>query len=159
MLYGFDTPFRDAAAAAVIVYAIWRSRDRARFKITPDVWGQVERFTKASAKRSRTIPQFIEALKPRLMCATIHPSAMKVGLRGTIPMVETDHGEFLHVAGDDDQREFLTRLINESDERAVIDRLYRETAYVILLVRDRLEREKPIERRFETELDRIGVPA
>src|SRR5690606_15931143 len=154
---GFDTDDRNAATAALLVYAVWRSRDRQRFRVTPDVWGQVERFVKASAKRSTTIPRFLETLKPRLMCATIHPRAMEAGLRGAIPMVETADGAFIQPAADPEQREFLTRVLESVDHRAVLDVLYRETTWVILLVRDRLERERPIERRFETALDQLEV--
>lgn len=156
MRYGFDTEHDHEAVAALLVYAIWRSRDRRRFRITPDVWGQIERFTKASAKRSTTIPRFIEALKPKLLCATIHPKAMEVGLRGTIPLVETPDGAFIQTATPDDQREFLTQIVGIADTRSVLETLYRDTAWVILLVRDRLERERPIEGRFETALDAIG---
>lgn len=152
MRYGFDTDDLDAATAALLVYVVWRSRDRARFKVTPDVWGQVERFTKSSAKRATTLPRFLEALKPRLLCATLHPRAMEVGMTGVIPLVELGTGEFAQVEPRDGepQREFLTGVLRAANERRVLDLLYRETAWVILLVRDRLERERPLERRFDT---------
>lgn len=43
------------------------------------------------------------------------------------------------------RREFLTRVLDEADDRAVLEVAYKQTAYVVLLVRDRLEREKPYE--------------
>lgn len=153
MIYGFDTDNRSQATAALLVYATWRSRDRGRLKITPDIWSQVERFTKASAKRARTIPQFLEALKPRLMCGTLHPRAMAVGIKGAIPLVRTQTGEIIQMAARTEQREFLTAALAGIDEKAVLDTLYQETSWIILLVRDRLERERPIEDRFETALD------
>lgn len=147
-LYGFDTEDRAAAVAALLVYAIWRSRDRTRFKITPDVWGLVERSVKGSAKRAATIPEFIEKLKPKLLCATISPRWMAVGMSGDLPMVVTDEGYRLQIADDGERREFLSRVIGEADTGAVLRALYRETAFVILLARDRLERERPLEHRF-----------
>ena len=42
-------------------------------------------------------------------------------------------------------------MLQEVDHRQVLDFLYRKTALVVLLVRDRLEREKPLEAKFETE--------
>lgn len=155
MRFGFDTADDETATAALLVYAVWRSRDRQRFKITPDVWGQVERFTKSAAKRADSLPRFLELLKPRLLCATLHPAAMAVGLSGTIPLVETAGGAFIQLDAPDGQREFLTRVLAGCDHQRVLDLLYRETAWIILLTRDRLERERPIEQRFETALDAI----
>lgn len=152
-IYGFDTDDRDRATAALMVYAIYRSRNRARFKVTPTMWDQVERFTKAAAKRARSVPQFVERLKPRLACESLRPEAMAVGLRGTIPLIESSHGEMIQLGDDGDRREFLTRVLDRCDEKRVVGYLRDETSWVILLVRDRLERERPIEKRFETLLD------
>ncbi len=153
--YGFDSDDPVAATAALLVYAVWRSRNRKRLKITPDIWSQVERFVKASAKRATNLPRFIEALKPRLCCESLHPTAMSVGLSGTISLLRAG-GEADIYLSPDWQRQFLTRALDGVDQRAVLDMLYRETSWIILLVRDRLEREKPIEQTFETELDDIG---
>lgn len=148
MIYGFDTEDEAAATGALLVYAVWRSRDQKRFKVTPDVWSQVERFVKASAKRAETLPRFLEALKPRLSCGTIDPRWMRAGMAGEIPAVVTDDGVRLVVAAEDGQREFLAGVFGRADHGAALERLYRDTAWVILLVRDRLERERPVEARF-----------
>lgn len=77
---------------------------------------------------------------------------MAVGIKG-MPTLTTDRGEILELGGDQaEQREFLTGVLARVDQRRVVDLLYRQTAYCVLLVRDRLERERPIEARFETEL-------
>lgn len=147
-VYGFETDDRDEATAALLVYAVWRSRDTRRFKITPDVWSQVERFVKASAKRSTTIPRFLETLKPRLMCGTLHPRAMAVGLAG-VPTFNLAGGGYVELASEQpEQREFLTAALALASPAHVLSALYRETAWVVLLVRDRLERERPIEARI-----------
>lgn len=157
MIYQFDTEDQDHATSALIVYAIWRSRNRARFKVDPGVWGRIERFTKSAAKRSRTMPEFIERLKPRLACETLSPRAMAVGLSGDLMLKGwTFEGEDTETK-EQRPREFLTEVLKHADERRVIDALYRETAWIILLVRDRLEAEKPIEANFETALDMIDA--
>lgn len=159
MIYGFETDDEHTAIAALIVYVVWRSRDRARFKITPDVWGQVERFTKDAAKRAKTIPDFVEALKKpgRLYAPTLHPRYMEVGAKGEVPLtiIRNPDGslrEAIQFASDREigLREFGTRVIERADAAAVIRAAYKTTAYVILLVRDRLEREKPIEQQLDT---------
>lgn len=64
-------------------------------------------------------------------------------------MADPKTGELRQV--DTEPKEFLTRVIDEADHRAVLDVAYRQTAYVVLLVRDRIEREKPYEAYFKTE--------
>jgi hypothetical protein len=140
-IYGFDTTDRDQATAALLLYVVWRSRDVRRFKVTPDLWGQVERFTKASAKRATSIPRFLESIKPRFESATLNPKAMQIGMLGASA---ADDGAIVVDEAPGERREFLTQVLDECDEARVLDALYRETAWVVLLVRDRLEREKPI---------------
>lgn len=147
MIYGFDTEDEANATAALLVYATWRSRDTARYRVTPDVWSQVERFTKAAAKRATTLAAFIEALKPRFYAGTLSPRAMEAGIKGPVPLLALGSGAVLEVAAPEEQREFMVGVIERADQKAVLDRLYRETAWVVLLVRDRLERERPIESR------------
>jgi hypothetical protein len=147
MRFNFDTDDEAAAAGALLVYALYRSRGR-RFRVTPDLWGQVERFVKAAAKRARTLPGFLEALKPRLMCESIDPRAMRVGLEGAVTMVRLPSGAFVQPRPDAERREFLTEVLQSVNQAAVLRTLYRETAYVVLLVRERLERERPAESRI-----------
>lgn len=132
MIHHFDTDDEHAGIAALLVYCLWRSRDTRRFKVTPEVWSQVERFTKAAAKRAPTLPRFIEAMQPRLCVGALAPRVMHLALTGEPPV-------------EDAPRQFLTDVLARADDAAVMDRLYRETAYVILLLRDRLERERAIE--------------
>jgi hypothetical protein len=143
MIYQFDTSDPSAATGALLVYAIYRSRDRRRYKVTPDIWGQIERFTKAAAKRAVSLPAFIESLKPRLCCDTIHPRWMEAGIKGLTAITDAaGHTAYIEKA---DSREFMTGVLAAADTAATINCLYKETAWIILLVRERLEREKPIE--------------
>lgn len=155
MIWGFDTDNEHVATGALLVYAIYRSRDRGRFKVTPDMWAQIERFVKASAKRAATLGQFIETLKPRLACAEIRPRAIAVGLRG-VPTVSFAGGAFAELDSQaDSQREFGLSVIEQADHARVLDHLYRETSYVVMAVRERLERERAVEARIATDLDAV----
>jgi hypothetical protein len=156
MIFTFDTDDPSAATAALLVYAIYRSRDMRKFKVSPDMWSQIERFTKASAKRAKNIPAFLEALKPRMACGTIHPRWMETGIKGLLPVTDS-HG-FTNYMQMGDSREFLTGVLNQCDQADVIRKLYRETAWVILLVRDRLEREKPIEGKLQESIETLEAP-
>lgn len=131
MNYGFATEDLAAGTAAALVYAVYRSRDPRRMKVTPEWWGYIERCVKGAAKRADSLPRFLETLKPRLGCDTLNPAVMGRTVHGWV------------VA--EPPRDFLTEALAAVDERAVLRQLYRETAWVVLLVRDRLERERPLE--------------
>ncbi len=148
MYYNFDTTDQNAAVGALLVYAVYRSRDTKRFKITPDMWGMIERAVKSVAKRAGDLGEFVEKLKPKLHCATIHPRWAKTMPDGVVSMKMMPDGSFVQVA-DEGRRQFLTDVLQEVDHREVLDILYKKTSLVVLLVRDRLEREKPIETKFE----------
>lgn len=158
MIYGFEAQTQAQATAALLVYATWRSRDRRRFGGGKDVWGQVERFVKSSAKSARTLGEFLDELKEKLQCATLHPRAMAVGMHG-VALLDAGGGAVIAAAAPPDQREFLTGVFAAADERAVLNVLYRETALVILMVRNRIERERPLEARFHTTLDLLDTDA
>ncbi|MBW2672559.1 MAG: hypothetical protein JRD89_03970 [Deltaproteobacteria bacterium] len=147
MFYNFDTDDERAATAALLVYAIYRSRDVKRFKVTPDLWGQTERAVKSVAKRATDLGEFIEKLKPKLYCSTIHPRWAKTLPDGIISMKMMEDGSVIQVQ-DKGRRQFLTDVLQMVDHREVLDVLYQKASLVILLVRDRLEREKPIEAKF-----------
>lgn len=145
MLYNFDTNDVDRATAALCVYVLWRSRSR-RLKITPKIWGQVENWTKGSAKRAPNLAQFIEKLKPRLAVDTLNPRWMELGIKGLQPFVDSaGNTSYIESAN---AREFMTIALKRCDEERCLELLYKETAMTVLYVRDRLEREKPIEKQY-----------
>lgn len=146
MIHGFDTEDEAAAAGALLVYAAWRSRDRRRFKVTPDVWAQVERFVKSAAKRAPTLPAFLDRLLPRLLAGTINPAYCASDCDDLVTLRRLDDGHLVERA---DRRVFLTRILQEAAPGPVLAKLYRETVLIVLLVRDRIERERPHERAIE----------
>jgi hypothetical protein len=150
MYYNFDTSDENAATAAFLVYVVYRSRDVKRFKITPEMWSTIERGVKSVAKRAEDLGEFIEKLKPKLACSSIKPKWAKT-IPDEIVSMRIDHetGEIMHLQ-DQGKREFLTDILETADHAAVLDILYKKAALVVLLVRDRLEREKPYEVQIET---------
>ena len=144
MFYGFDTSTEEAALGALLVYGIYRSRDMKRFKVTPDMWGIIERAVKSSAKRALDLHDFIEKLKPRLMCSALKPKWMVTDAETVTMAIDKETGELIHKQ-DKGRRQFWVEILEEVDHRAILDILYKKTSWVIALVRDRLEREKPLE--------------
>ena len=155
MYYNFDTDEHRAAVAALLVYAIYRSRDTKRFKISLDMWGVIERAVTSASKRAGDLADFIQKLKPKLHCPTIQPRWANTMPEGMISMKMMPDGSIAQVE-DKGRRQFLTDVLQEVNHREVLEYLYRKTAVVVLLVRDRLEREKPIESRFITENEYEG---
>lgn len=148
MYYDFNTGDENAALGALLVYGIYRSRDVKRFKVTPDMWGVIERAVKSSAKRALNLHDFIERLKPRLMCSTLKPKWMATdeeALLSPVTMaVNRETGEIIQKQ-DKGRRQFWVEILEQIDHQAVLDILYKKTSWVIALVRDRLERERPLE--------------
>lgn len=149
MIYNFDTSDENVATAAFLVYAVYRSRDIKRFKIAPEMWNTIERAVKSVAKRAEDMAEFIEKLKPKLACASIKPKWARTVPDGMISMVQNPDGSLMEIGQDQEKRQFMTDLIEDADDKAVLDVLYRKAAYTVLLVRDRIEREKPYEAQFD----------
>jgi hypothetical protein len=63
---------------------------------------------------------------------------------------QDEFGNIIMKGNDGNKREFMTDIIENGNDEEVLYQLYKETARVIMLVRDRLEREKPIETKLET---------
>lgn len=152
MIYGFDTSNESAALGSLLVFGIYRSRDVRRFKVSVDMWGIIERGVKSSAKRSEDLTDFIEKLKPKLSCSTVTPKYMKTDV-DTVTMYEDKTTGELWSKKDDIKRQFWTRLLEEANDQIILEALYKKTSLIIALVRDRLEREKPIESQLYKEVD------
>lgn len=155
MYYNFDTSDENAAIGALLVYGIYRSRDQKRFKITPDMWGIIERSVKSSAKRALDLNDFIEKLKPKLSCSSIRPNAMATGEQLSTVTMAIDHvtGELIQKT-ELGRREFWTRILEDADHELVLERLYGRTSLIIALVRERLERERKL---IETGVININI--
>lgn len=120
MVVGFETDDPAAATAALILYTVYRSRDES-FKVTPDMWGRIERALISSAKRATSLADLLQSLKPKLRCSTL-----------TAPRQAT-YG---------DRWAELTDVLSSANADGVLQTAYRRASYVVLLVRDRLERER-----------------
>lgn len=148
MLLGFNTDNMYKAQAAFIVYTVYKSRDRQRGPSGVDMWGQIERFARASAKRNTDIDGFIAAFKRKMSCSTINPKYFKNENNAEYAMKNT-RGE-IAVFENEDMRTFALDIFENEEGKEVVKCIYEKTQIIILLVRDRLEREK-IEGVFEDE--------
>ena len=154
MIYGFDTTNKHAALGSLLVFGIYRSRDVRRFKVSVDMWGIIERGVKSSAKRAEDLTDFIEKLKPKLMCSTVSPRYMKTDQDAVTMFIDRGTGE-LWSKEEDNKRQFWTRILEEANDQDTLEALYKKTSLIIALVRDRLEREKPVEAQLYRETEDV----
>ena len=143
MLYGFDTKDDKAATAALITYAVYKSRDVKRGPSGYEMWAQIERFARTSSKRATDFGTFLNKFKSKMACGTINPKWTSTGiLKKTATILET--GEIITQTKDTKDRDFMIEIMESPQEyqKQVIDMIYKQTQRIVLLVRDRLEREK-----------------
>jgi len=158
-IFGFETDDQDEAIAALLIYAVYRSRDIRKFKVTPDMWGLICREAKSAAKRSRTLGEWVEDFKkPPIHCSTISPKWIAVGIAGEIVLTPIQGGGFIQLADRGERQELLPAILRRTDHKKVIRKLYRETEMMVELARGRTIREKPIEARFGREIEADDLP-
>ena len=143
MLFEFDTENEVKAKAAFLIYIIYRSRNIDRGPKGVDMWAKIERFARSAAKRAETIDEFVQVFKRKMGCDTINPKYTKTTSNKQAAIVN-DNGEIWVKSG---LRDFGIDIFNSDDEtqKGIINCLYEKTQIIILLVRDRLERERNFE--------------
>lgn len=140
MLFGFNTKNEVKAKAAMIIYVVYKSRDVKKSPSGLDMWGQIERFAKAAAKRSEGIDEFLNSFKRKMACSTINPYWMRNDIPSTNATILKD-GSIMSF--DEDLRVFGLEIFDDEENgKEIVDCIYNKTQIIILLVRDRLEREK-----------------
>jgi hypothetical protein len=138
MIYNFDTEEKNRAIAALVIYAVYRSRNIDRFKVSTKMWEQITNFSKLAAKKSTNLAEFIEIFKTPMRCDALKPKYCITG--NSKPIVKLEDGQF--VESGEPMREFLTSVLENSNEKEVINIILNETSFIIMLVRERLENEK-----------------
>ena len=150
MINNFDTDDNNAAFSALLVYVIYRSRNIQRFKVSTDMWDRITRFVQSSAKRSKTIPDFISKFTKKMDCDAINPRWMSLALNNQRLLQVGDC--FIESSGES-MRHFMTNEIEKFKSSEIINLFKNNTQWIILLVRDRLEREKVIEGKLLAEAE------
>jgi len=149
MIYGFDTRYENAALGALLVYGLYRSRDMSKFKIKPDMWTTISNAVGGCALRAVDLWDFIEKMKPKMCVGELRPKWMAVEGKDPVISMIVNHetGELIEKGGQEKQekREFWVDILDRAEHEAVLYLLSHRTSYIIALVRDRLEREKPYE--------------
>lgn len=131
MLFKFNTDDMTAAKAALLLYAMYKSREATSSLTGKDTWKRTAAYIKGSYLKSDSLAEFIETFCRKAKIDSIKPKYLT-----TDEPVMINEGEYLKAEG---VLDYKTALFEDD---AVLERFNKETQYIIILVRDRLQREK-----------------
>lgn len=132
MLYNFDTSRDDRARAALLIYALFKSRDAASPLNGLETWSRAESYCKAACLKSSTTAEFVTRFKELAKIPSIKPYYLTDG-EGLVQMPD---GTIIQADG---VRDYKLDIFEDDDVRATIEREY---PIIVMLVRERIQREK-----------------
>ncbi len=132
MLYQFDTESLDHAKAALLLYGMYRSRKKDSPLNGLETWDRFQTFVRGACLKASTTAEFVQAFCKKAKIDSVKPRYLNTGE----PVVMPDTGELIVSGGVADYR--LGVIADNS-----LLRLYNtESMYLIMLVRERIQREK-----------------
>lgn len=132
MLYNFDTSRDDRARAALLIYALFKSRDASSPLNGLETWSRAESYCKAACLKSSTTAEFVTRFKELAKIPSIKPYYLTDG-EGLVPMPD---GTIIQADG---VRDYKLEIFEDDEVRATIEREY---PIIVMLVRERIQREK-----------------
>lgn len=132
MLYNFDTSEKKRARAALLIYALYKSRDLSSPLNGLETWSRAESFCKAACLKSSTTAEFVTKFKEMSKIPSIKPFYL------TDPdgFVQMPDGS---VVQSDAVRDYKLDIFEDDDVRSTIETEY---PIIVMLVRERIQREK-----------------
>ena len=132
MLYQFDTDSLAHAKAALLLYGMYRSRKKESPLNGLETWDRFQTFVRGACLKAGTTAEFVQAFCKKAKIDSVKPRYLSTG----DPVVMPDTGELIVSGGLSDYR--LGIIADDS-----LLRLYNtESMYLIMLVRERIQREK-----------------
>lgn len=133
MLFNFNTDNVKLARAALILYAMYKSRDTNSPMNGVDTWNHVESYCVGACKKSRTTSEFVTKFKELGKVGAIKPRYLGEHSSGSYSISAESVAEF------PDAVDYHIDLFEDNDVRKTIENDY---PLVVLLVRERIQREK-----------------
>ena len=131
MYYNFDTDDLTRAKAALLLYALYRSRDKQSSLNGVETWTRFTTYIQAACLKSSTTAEFVQAFARKARVGSIKPRYLDTG--DPVPLPD---GELIQAEGVHDYR---TGIIEDD---TLLPILSRENVYLTLLVRERIQRER-----------------
>lgn len=132
MLYQFDTDDLRHARAALLLYALYRSRDEKSSLNGLETWDRFGAYIKGACLKSVSTAEFVQNFCAKAKIESVKPRYLYTG--GPVVMPET--GELI---SSDSVKDYQVRLFEDNSLLPLIEREY---LYLIMLVRERIQRDK-----------------
>lgn len=135
MQHNFITEDVTKARAALLIYAIYKSRDKNSPLNGLETWNRVESFCKGACLKSSTTSEFVTKFKEMAKVSAIKPIYLsdKIDDKNFIKMPDGT------IVAGDAIRNYQIDIFEDNSIRDVIEREY---PLIVMLVRERIQREK-----------------
>lgn len=132
MLYQFDTDSLSHAKAALLLYGMYRSRKPDSPLNGLETWDRFQTFVRAACLKSNTTAEFVQAFCKKAKIDSVRPRYLDTGE----PVLMPDTGELVK---SDRVADYRLKLIADN---SLLNLYNTESLYLIMLVRERIQREK-----------------
>lgn len=132
MLYKFDTDSLEHAKAALLLYAMYRSRGSNSPLNGVETWDRFQSFIRAACLKSNTTAEFVQEFCRKARIDSVKPRYLST----EEPVVIPDTGELIISDSITDYR------LNILADDGLLPLYNTESIYIIMLVRERLQRDK-----------------
>lgn len=132
MYFNFDTDDMKRAKAALLLYAMYRSRGMNSPLNGLETWDRFAAFMRGACLKSHTVAGFVEAFCRKAKIGSVKPRYLSTGE----PVKMPDSGTLIQSDG---MRNYRLDII---EDNSLLPIFAEESMYLIMLVRERIQREK-----------------
>lgn len=132
MLYQFDTDSLDHAKAALLLYAMYRSRGLDSPLTGVETWNRFSSFMRGACLKASTTAQFVQEFCRKAKIDSVKPKYLSTGE----PVAIAGSEELIVSEGYHDYQ------LGIIEDNSLLKLFNSEPLYLIMLVRERIQREK-----------------
>ncbi len=141
MLYQFDTDSIDHAKAALLLYAMYRSRKKESPLNGLETWDRFQTFVRGACLKSNTTAEFVQSFCKKAKIDSVKPRYLSTG----DPVMMRSTGELIESESVADFQLWIM------EDNSLLHLYATESIYLIMLVRERIQREKMYQTEAETD--------
>ncbi len=145
MLYQFDTDSLDHAKAALLLYGMYRSRKPDSPLNGLETWDRFQTFVRAACLKASTTAEFVQAFCKKAKIDSVKPRYLDTG----DPVLMPETGELVK---SDRVTDYRLKIMSDN---SLLSLYNTESLYLIMLVRERIQREKFMPEVQDEEADEV----